>query len=1341
MKTQIYPLKIVAIFFICLGVQQLKGQSLLDLKKNYYEHFDSTKISTSILIDRSPNFSSISFDYDDVDTFITNTHSWRQGYLDLINGQYNNQKTKNFPFTLLTLDNTIETFRVSKIQPLGLILKKFNTIRDSSYLNGEIYFDSIANQYDFINFPYNHLDEGIYFNCSSMIPYIDNDTINITINEDFIYSDFEIDNIRIAIAETKTNTTILPNEILSIPIGELNNDIIDFTITVTLQVNSRLYRSSFQLKRLFPVTNPDIIQYNFNTPGACNLIAPKGYAEARAYVVWSNPFANQIKKPLILVEGYDPSPMNYGAIGWRTLSEGKSYDEYGNSVYQQLAKMPDLATALTEAGYDIIFVDFKESGADIEKNAATLAKIIQWVNYIKVEDNEPVLMGASLGGILCQTALNILEKSNCKSCIDAFVSFDTPFLGANVPLGIQELVKFGATSLELAQTQYHYKLNTDAAKQLLFYHIEGINIGRDWHNKFSSFNKRIANRNICFTSGIAGNSTLGIGDGDELISWEIYNKINLKEYVDLHIYSMNRFNNMTLQVKVPTEFVKVKILGKEPKIVGVKNYVSTTKYTPNELLGSPNYDNYSGGTANYINEVFEILVKKNTEYTNSVLGKNGPFAPKGDWHCFVPTHSALDIATNDPTIDLTAISKDEPSEIHPFDFIRFAPKNQNHVMITDANISDLILALESGQQKISGIVTQNFNSCQAKFTSFNSLTILSNVVVSFNDYKLSNYGSSATDIFPKYNKIYARSSNCEAHVVCESNSSLVIGGYNLSSQALKAQVEFRKGSTLELHPESVLRIRDNSTLIIEEGATLIYHPGAKIYLEGENAVLEIRGTVQLQNDAVFGFEKGNAVKGGFVRFNFSDNDPNHIKAMGPNCKISLLGETYFTDKVLEIANGTKLILPYLLNTNSIELAEFRVIDGGIDYFDGASIDAGCATHLKNVTFTQYGDKLGTGLITHGQANLVLEECHFNELMLGMKALNNDLNNALSITNNRFFNCNDGLHAIGQNVRVEVGSISNCGFGLILEGTQDARIEGTEFLYNAFGLETRGSNAHIRIEDAWFLKNSVFGVFDLQETRFTMSCTPFEENGTGFYTNGKVNMSPIFMFPGQTLGGGNNTFFNNQVAMEFQTGEVQLKNGGNNFIVPSTFVGPPNFLLGSLTASAFYIPNNLLDISGNYFSNLPPGGISAGNGTLYSLTSFGGLSPNGATVLLNGTPLPAMNTLCFSFPRIYPNSKKAYEFTPEEYEFEKEYALKMLKVYPNPTSDIITLEGLSTVNGVRDLVLFDMQGKEIYQSKWAIIPGTNRLQLPLKALVEPGVYMLKVIGSDGSSQVIRISLSY
>ncbi|MCC5917036.1 MAG: hypothetical protein JJU02_06880, partial [Cryomorphaceae bacterium] len=78
---------------------------------------------------------------------------------------------------------------------------------------------------------------------------------------------------------------------------------------------------------------------------------------------------------------------------------------------------------------------------------------------------------------------------------------------------------------------------------------------------------------------------------------------------------------------------------------------------------------------------------------------------------------------------------------------------------------------------------------------------------------------------------------------------------------------FLENSTLELLPGSKLVIDDNSSLIIEEGATLIYHPGAVIELNGGDAILEIKGKVEVKDNAVFTFTSQNPNNYGHIIFN------------------------------------------------------------------------------------------------------------------------------------------------------------------------------------------------------------------------------------------------------------------------------------------------------------------------------------------------------------------------------------------------------------------------------------------------------------------------------------------
>jgi|GEM_PF-2466764 len=1126
-----------------------------------------------------------------------------------------------------------------------------------------------------------------------------------------------------------------------------------------LIINFRIFKGVIALNRPFDVRvypnseEPDEVIYSNQLINACNIPFEFMPAEAQIKIKYSDPNFKSIRKPLIFIEGYDPDddPLDnqYGLVNWATYQTGITYSENGKLVFQQLANLPNLVNSVIYQGYDLIIVDFKDPGARIEKNAMALIQIIQFVNASKTTNEENIVMGASMGGLIARYALRYMELHNCKHCTKAYLTFDTPHLGANIPHGVLDVTRAMYQHFGKAERQYLYQLNTPAVRQMLIYHSDETAYAerQAWQTKLDNMGHPVDCKRILMSSGHKNGNQYSINAGDLLLDWKISQErsFSVRTLFEVKVWSYDP-NKKYYAIKAPVATYLT--IGNNKIPTGVK----ILDYKVNRAFSNPytmtNIDYCSGGSSEATGEVIDVLKANQAsiwQQLSKIPNKHHvqPYGIRNQ--SFVSVASAIGITGQGHQINLANFILNNnafESRNNPY-----AEKDGNlaHIEIKQENI-DAILASLGATVVYADLNLPNANSEKNYNFSAQTLALIPSFIVGangklqFNTDRKSAYGRLYD---PKLNPVSGtwETSQCgPTRVEIQSQGNMLIGE-DPSVANYVATVKFLENSTLELQSDAVLRIRDNSTLIIEEGATLIYHPGAKIYLEGENAVLEIRGNLRLENNAVFSFEKGNGAKGGFVRFNLSDINANHIQAMGPNCKISLLGEIFFQDKVLEIAGATKLILPYQLNTNGIPLAEFRVVDGVIAYEGTGSLDAGCATYLKNVDFLQSIDKVGVGLITHGQANLLVEDCRFENFMLGMQALNNDLGNNLSITNNRFFNCSDGLHIVGGNVVIEQGSISTCGFGLRLESTQDAVIKEFEFLYNSFGIETIGNNPHVRIEDSWFLRNNSYGIFDIQETRFTIECTPFEENETGIYTNGQVNMSPFYIFPGQTLGGGNNTFFNNPIAMEFQTGEIRLMSGGNNFIMPAGNGTVPNFLIGSLTANASYIPNNLLDASGNYFSNLPLSGIGAGSGTLYSLTSFGGISPNGAPVFLNGAVLGSMNTQCFNFPRIYPDSKKAYDFNPEEYDFTTDKSLSMLKAFPNPSNNLVTLEGISTVSDVRDLILYDIQGKEIYRTKWAIIAGTNRIQLSLKDITEPGVYLLKVVGSDGASQVIRISLSY
>lgn len=146
---------------------------------------------------------------------------------------------------------------------------------------------------------------------------------------------------------------------------------------------------------------------------------------------------NEITKPLIVVEGFDP--------GRKIIPEEKygitNYDDFKFTISQSNSNsLINLIENKNIKEYDIIYVDW-ENGVDyMERNAYALEEVIKWVNTQKAAANstEPnVILGQSMGGVIARWALADMEENSITHDTRLFISHDAPQQGANVPLSLQ----------------------------------------------------------------------------------------------------------------------------------------------------------------------------------------------------------------------------------------------------------------------------------------------------------------------------------------------------------------------------------------------------------------------------------------------------------------------------------------------------------------------------------------------------------------------------------------------------------------------------------------------------------------------------------------------------------------------------------------------------------------------------------------------------------------------------------------------------------------------------------------------------------------------------------------
>ncbi|HRI34785.1 MAG TPA: hypothetical protein PLD02_13615, partial [Saprospiraceae bacterium] len=278
-------------------------------------------------------------------------------------------------------------------------------------------------------------------------------------------------------------------------------------------------------------------------------------------IFFGNP-CKKLLKPIIFIEGINPSKLfrNY----WLDMKFRLRFDK-DNVV--QIVQTPDSKSAwdnLAKMGYDIIYYNFELGEGDILENSSRVSKFITWVNEEKRKNksNEKnIVIGASMGGVVGYHALRTMEVSNSDPDTKFLITFDSPLKGANVPLGLQCMVKYLGNYTDpnifnpkkinehvpILKT-FEDILISGAAKQMLYYNIyscdslyedrdgDGIdelyitNCGNTkWHN---SFYDALDNMGPLVLEHIPISNGSSIGEKQKLLASEHYIHITAKSQTD-----------------------------------------------------------------------------------------------------------------------------------------------------------------------------------------------------------------------------------------------------------------------------------------------------------------------------------------------------------------------------------------------------------------------------------------------------------------------------------------------------------------------------------------------------------------------------------------------------------------------------------------------------------------------------------------------------------------------------------------------------------------------------------------------------------------------------------------
>ena len=433
------------------------------------------------------------------------------------------------------------------------------------------------------------------------------------------------------------------------------------------------------------------------------------HAGVGEYQIFYDNEAGLLDKIIIVCDGFDPGDTRNTASIYNLLNYGNPVQNLGNTV--------------RDLGYDVVVLNFPQytrpdgvtvvdGGVDyIQRNARVLIELINHLNTIKVGNQEIVIIGPSMGGLISRYALRYMEINNLPHHTRLWLSFDSPHLGANVPIGMQHLfnyIGYGPAVGDLTvKAIVDSMLKSPAARQMLIDHFEGHLQTDGGANDLYEFNTSIVLptgkpnyrnifqnelntigfpqncRKIAISNG-AGNGTMTGSPGMTLLNWTYDQDFWTRAIMEL---KFTPTANNTVQVS--------RFRGQVWTLFWVTAYDSKANskaptYT-NGLDSAPGgqFDLEGLGSAAAGNPTME-------GFLNALTLK------KFD---FIPTQSSLAItSTNNWYANVNS------SSTTPFDAYYVPNDNEFHVTLTPSNVTFALDEILNPQLKCPTITTWNGTS-------------------------------------------------------------------------------------------------------------------------------------------------------------------------------------------------------------------------------------------------------------------------------------------------------------------------------------------------------------------------------------------------------------------------------------------------------------------------------------------------------------------------------------------------------------------------------------------------------------------------------------------------------
>lgn len=364
----------------------------------------------------------------------------------------------------------------SKQIPLSILISEVETIKTEALENNTISKNN--NQFVLNNSSADAFQKHEIALIAPLVSKTKNKKVEFILKDKNIFNTTSknIQTIYISFTDESLWQTVTVNQPISVDFATSGKKSISFKIEFT-NGESKIIKSTFDVQG-----SSNLANRNGNEISAQNITASipyQGFGESSPYLgqgeyeIYLDNVDQVLDKPIFLVDGFDPGDTRNTELIYSLLN-------YGGTDQ-------NLADIVRNEGFDIVVLNFPQyspadgividGGADfIQRNAMILVELINQINAQKVGTEKNVVIGPSMGGLISRYALRYMEQNDMEHDTRLYISFDSPHLGANVPIGFQHLFNYmanGPLGDVTLQEIVNSVLSSPAAKQMLLDHYTG----------------------------------------------------------------------------------------------------------------------------------------------------------------------------------------------------------------------------------------------------------------------------------------------------------------------------------------------------------------------------------------------------------------------------------------------------------------------------------------------------------------------------------------------------------------------------------------------------------------------------------------------------------------------------------------------------------------------------------------------------------------------------------------------------------------------------------------------------------------------------------------------------